>query len=164
MNLPPIKQIEVQGFRAFGKSAQSLDFNSLIACVWGPNSKGKTSLAEAIEFLLTGKIVRRELMASSQAEFADALRNVHIGPTTSVYVSAKLIAADGTVHEIKRTLVSDYAKNEDCRSRLEIDGSNAPDDALASLGINLSQPPLGAPVLAQHTLSHIFSVRPQDRS
>lgn len=164
MTTPRLRSLTVKGFRAYGAAEQTLNLPSDIAAVWGPNSKGKTSLAEAFEFLLTGSISRRELMASSQDEFADALRNVHISAGTEVYVSAKLIAADGTPHEIKRTLVADYAKKQDCQSRLEIDGAKAGDDALTSFGIVLSQPPLGAPVLAQHTLSYIFSVRPQDRA
>src|SRR6266478_988220 len=72
--------------------------------------------------------------------------------------------ADGTDHEIKRVLTADYSKKQDCVSRLEIDGVPAAEADLARLGIVLSQPPLRAPVLAQHTLSHIFSVRPQDRA
>lgn len=164
MIAPRLRSLTVKGFRCYGAAEQTLNLPSDIAAVWGPNSKGKTSLAEAFEFLLTGSISRRELMASSQDEFADALRNVHISGTTEVCVSAKLIAADGTAHEIKRTLVADYAKRQDCQSLLEIDGAKAGDDALSSLGIVLSQPPLRAPVLAQHTLSYIFSVRPQDRA
>src|SRR3546814_8457230 len=65
-----ISKLEIQGFRAFGRSAQTLNLPSALAAVWGPNSQGKTSLAEAVEFLLTGQIVRRTLMASSQDEFA----------------------------------------------------------------------------------------------
>ena len=60
---------------------QTLEFPSpALAAVWGPNSQGKTSLAEAVEFLLTGQIVRRALMASDQDDFADALCNVHLPP------------------------------------------------------------------------------------
>jgi hypothetical protein len=163
MSLPPIKQIEVQGFRAFGKSAQSLVFNSLIACVWGPNSQGKTSLAEAIEFLLTGQIVRRELLASAQDEFTDALRNVHMPKDLPVYVQAA-IEANGKSYVVKRTLSADYGKKQDCQSTLAIDGKTATEADLAKLGIALSQPPLRAPVLAQHTLGYLFSARPQDRA
>jgi hypothetical protein len=71
-----IKTLEIQGFRAFGRNGQRLDLPSLLAAVWESNSQGKTSLAEAVEFLLTGQIVRRALMASSQDEFADALRAI----------------------------------------------------------------------------------------
>jgi DNA repair exonuclease SbcCD ATPase subunit len=75
---PRIKSLSIRGFRAYGAAEQTLNLPTDIAVVWGPNSTGKTSLAEAFEFLLTGSIARRELMASSQDEFADALRNAHL--------------------------------------------------------------------------------------
>ena len=159
-----LRSLTVRGFRAYGVAEQTLNLPSDIAVVWGPNSKGKTSFAEAVEFLLTGSIARRELMASSQDEFADALRNAHLPVGQQVYVAAKLIAAAGASHEIKRILTADYTKKQDCKSRLEIDGKTATKQQLATLGITLSQPPFAAPVLAQHTLSYIFSVRPQDRA
>ena len=45
----PHNQFELQGFRSFGQGMNSstLDMPSLIAAIWGPNSQGKTSLAEA---------------------------------------------------------------------------------------------------------------------
>lgn len=159
-----LRSFSVKGFRAYGAVEQTLNLPSDIAVVWGPNSKGKTSLAEAFEFLMTGRTARRELMASAQDEFADALRNAHLASGEEVYVSARIIAVDGKEHEIKRVLTSDYAKRQDCTSRLEIDGALATESDLANIGIALSQPPLQAPILAQHTLGYIFSVRPQDRA
>ena len=156
--------LKIKGFRAFGSTEQTLSLPGELAAVWGPNSKGKTSLGEAFEFLLTGSISRRALVASSQDEFADALRNAHLAAGETVYAAARVTATDGTDHEIKRILVADYSKKQDCVSRLEIDGTAANEADLTKLGIVLSQPPLRAPVLAQHTLSHIFSVRPQDRA
>lgn len=164
MTTPRLKSLSVKGFRAYGATEQILNLPADISVVWGPNSKGKTSLAEAFEFLLTGRISRRELMASSQDEFAEALRNAHLPFGEEVYVGARIIATDGTVHEIRRVLTSDYAKRQDCTSRLEIDGTSATEDGLTKLGLVLSQPPLQAPVLAQHTLGYLFSVGPQNRS
>ena len=164
MPSPRIKRIEIQGFRAFGGEGQTLAFGSRIAAVWAPNSQGKTSLAEAFEFLLTGQIVRRQLMASTRDEFADALRNAHMPDGTPTYVEAEITDADGTPHTIRRTINSDYAKREDCQSTLQLDGTNAKESDLADLGIALSQPPFTAPVLAQHTLGYLFSARPQDRA
>lgn len=161
---PRIRSITVKGFRAFGANEQTLNLPSDIAAVWGPNSKGKSSLAESFEFLLTGRIARRELMASSQDEFANALRNAHLPAGEDVYVSAKIIANDGNSHSVRRTLTSDYGKKQSCSSRLVIDGSDATEDDLKGLGIVLSQPPMEAPVLALHTLSYIFSVGPQNRA
>ena len=164
MTTPRLRSLTIKGFRAYGATEQVLNLPSDIAVVWGPNSTGKTNLAEAIEFLLTGRIARRELMASSQAEFADALRNAHLPLGQQVYVAATITAPDGSSHQIKRILTADYAKMQDCKSRLEINGKPVANQDLAAIGISLSQPPLAAPVLAQHTLSYIFSVRPQDRA
>src|SRR5688572_27232345 len=155
--MPRINCLEVQGFRAFGPDVQKLDFSSPIAVVWAPNSQGKTSLAEAFEFLLTGSIVRRELSASTQDEFADSLRNAHLPDTTPVYVAAEIIGSDGKPHQLKRTLKEDYGKKSSCVSILEIDGAPAGPTQLAALGLVLSQPPLAAPILMQHTLGYLFS-------
>jgi recombinational DNA repair ATPase RecF len=95
---PRLTKIEIQGFRAFGQATQTLEFRSAIAVVWGPNSQGKTSFAEAFEFLLTGQICRRELMASGQDEFADALRNAHMPPGSEVFVRAEVIGKRCAAH------------------------------------------------------------------
>ena len=164
MTTPKINKIEIQGFRAFGRKEQTLSFGSALAAIWAPNSQGKTSLAEAFEFLLTGQIVRRQLLASTQDEFADALRNAHMPAAMPAYVEAEITGTDGKPHSVRRTLISDYAKRKDCQSALQIDGREAKESDLTALGIVLSQPPLAAPVLAQHTLGYLFSARPQDRA
>src|SRR6266478_539522 len=159
-----ITKVEVQGFRSFGPKPQILVFPSQIAAVWAPNSHGKTSLAEAFEFLLTGQIVRRELLASSLDEFADALRNAHLPAGAATYAEAEIADLDGKTRRVRRTLISDYGKRQDCQTKLEIDGKSATEADILSLGIVLSQPPLRAPVLTQHTLGYLFSIRPQDRA
>lgn len=158
-----LEWIEVQGFRAFGE-AQRLELGTQLAVIWGPNSQGKTSLAEAFEFLLTGTIVRRELMASSQDEFADALRNAHLPAELSVFVQAGFRSQNGSAHEVKRTLLRDFEKKAACESRLEIDGVPATEADLHKVGIVLSLPPMAAPILMQHTLGYLFSAKPQERS
>ena len=113
-----IECLTVKGFRAYGESPQTLNLPTNIAVVWGPNSTGKSSLAEALEFLLTGRIVRRELSASSVGEFADAMRNAHLPRGDDVIVSARVSLSEGTVHEIRRVLIGDYSKTRACTSRL----------------------------------------------
>ena len=139
MTTPRIRSLSVKGFRAYGAVEQTLNLPTDIAAVWGSNSTGKSSLAEAFEFLLTGRIARRELMVTSQDEFADTLRNAHLAAGEEVYVAARITALDSTTHEIKRVLTTDYAKRQDCKSLLSIDGTAAAEADLTALGIALSQ-------------------------
>ena len=62
MLTPQIKTIEVQGFRAFGADKQDADTNAPISVFWGPNSKGKTSLAEALEFASRAVMYQRRAL------------------------------------------------------------------------------------------------------
>lgn len=162
-----ITRIELQGFRSFGRARQTFDLPETVAALWGLNSQGKTSFAEALEFLLTGQIVRRDLLASTKDEFTEALRNAHIAPSHDVVVQACVCCADGKIRKLTRTLMEDYKRGAaaGCVSRLEIDGKQCGEgDIEAKLGLRLSQPPLRAPVLAQHTLAYLFSVSPTDRA
>jgi hypothetical protein len=162
-----ITRIELQGFRSFGQTRQILDLPDSVAVLWGGNSQGKTSFAEALEFLLTGQIVRRDLLASTKDEFTEALKNAHIAPAHDVVVEACICSADGKIRKLTRTLIEDYKRGAaaGCVSRLEIDGKPCREgDIEATLGLRLSQPPLRAPVLAQHTLAYLFSVSPTDRA
>lgn len=164
MSSAQINRIRIQGFRAFGAKPQELNLEAPIVAIWGPNSQGKSSLAEAFEFLLSGSIVRRTLMASAKDEFADGLRNVHLADDVEVFVEAEILKPDGSKCMLKRTLTRDFAKRETCASALQVDGIPADEGVLAELGIKLSQPPFQAPVLAHHTLSYLFSARPQERA
>ncbi len=160
--MPRINRLEVQGFRAFGAKPQVLDLQGPLAVLWGPNSRGKTSLAEAIEFLLTGRTVRRDFVASATREFSGSLRNAHLSAGTDVIVKAEIVDADGEPHSVERVLTADYTGRDSCTSELRIDGAAAQD--LSALGVRLSQPPLEAPILMQHTLRYVVSAKPQDRA
>lgn len=149
--------LEICGFRSYAAS-QRFDFDGVLTVVDGANSQGKTSTAEAIEFLLTGTTVRRQLLGGAKAEFADCLRNAHIDANAPVWVRAGFVGADGVEHTVERVLVADYTAEDECQSRLTIDGVAAAD--LSAIGIVLSEPPLQAPVLLQHSLRFALSARP----
>lgn len=53
-----INQLKVRGFRAFNEE-QTIDLSDPIAVFEGPDGSGKTSLAEAIEWLLYAKTLKR---------------------------------------------------------------------------------------------------------
>jgi len=164
MNRPNLKTIELQGFRSYGAEQQIAEINAPIAVFWGPNSKGKTSFAEAIEFLLTGQIVKREILASRQDEFTDALRHAHLDDNVETFVAATVQCSDGILRKIKRVLNADYAKQGGCVSTLYIDDQVVEESTLSDIGIVLLQPPLIAPVLAQHTLNYLFTAKSSDRA
>ncbi|MCL4079013.1 AAA family ATPase [Coriobacteriia bacterium Es71-Z0120] len=160
--MPKIRNLEIKGFRAYGAQVQSLQFGGPMAVIWAPNSQGKTSLAEAIEFLLTGKTVRREMVASAKREFAEALRNARLPQGEEIFVAAQVEDTQGHTHRVERRLVRDYTGRDPCQSDLKVDGK--PADDLQAIGIRLSQPPLEAPVLMPHTLRYVVSTEPQKRS
>jgi hypothetical protein len=156
-----IRWLEICGFRAFA-TPQRLEFSGKIALISGPNSQGKTSIAEAVEFLLCGETLRRALLGGAKAEFEASLRNAHLEPTAPVWVKGGILGDDGVVHEVIRTLTLDYGADGECASELSIDGRPAAD--LSDLGVVLADPPLRTPILFQHTVRFALSSRPQDRA
>ena len=159
--MPAIQWLEICGFRAFTEK-QRLDFTGPLALIAGPNSHGKTSIAEAVEFLLCGETLRRALLGGAKAEFEGILRNAHLTGDAPVWVKAGMVGADGTAHDVLRTLTRDYPADSVCESELSIDGQPATD--LSSLGIVLSDPPLKTPILFQHTVRFALSAAPKERA
>lgn len=159
---PRLVSLEIRGFRAFGTEARTLQLDAPLVVVHAGNSQGKTSLAEGIEFLLSGQNSRRELLGGAKAEYNDSLRNAHL-PTASadVYVEAVLRSTDGTTHRIRRELLCDFGQGTECDSRLLLDGVEVTD--LSEVGLTLADPPVRAPVLLQHTLRHVLSTEPKQR-
>lgn len=155
--------LEVRGFRAFGTEPRRLDLDAPLTVVHGRNSQGKSSLAEALEFLLTGRSSRRDLLGGAKAEYHESLRNVHLpAGDQAVWVAAGLRGHDGDVHEVRRELVCDFAQGTECESRLIVDAVEQRD--LAAFGLApATGSALGAPVLLQHTLRHVLSTLPKDR-
>lgn len=159
---PRLVSLEVRGFRAFGTEARTLQLDAPLVVVHAGNSQGKTSLAEAIEFLISGLSSRRDMLGGSKAEYHDSLRNAHLpAADTNVYVAAVVRDAAGITHEVRRELLCDFGQGTECDSRLLIDGVEA--DNLDQVGFPLADPPVRAPVLLQHTLRHVLSTEPKQR-
>jgi hypothetical protein len=133
-----------------------------LTVIHADNSQGKTSLAEAFEFLHTGTISRRQLAGGSPGEFEGALRNAHIGPAAQVYVEVGLLDAKGNEAIIRRELNVDYRGATDCESTLTVNGVTT--ESVTDVGLHLSDPPLAAPVLLEHALRYAVSAKPGDRS
>lgn len=157
-----IKSLAVQGFRAFGLDSQRMDLEHDLAVIWAANSQGKSSIAEAVEFLLTGTISRRALHGGARAEFEGCLRNVHLDQESPVFVEATFEGPTKGERILRRELVDDFTANRDCTTRLVLDGEEI--GGVDALGIPLSEPPLRAPVLMQHSLRYPLAASPKDRA
>lgn len=160
---PVLVWLEVRGFRSFGTEARHLDLDAPLSVVHAPNSQGKSSLAEAFEFLLTGRSSRRDLLGGAKAEYHESLRNVHLpAGNQEVWIAVGLRGSDGQVHEVRRELIHDFAQGAECESSLLVDG--VPQRDLAAFGLAPAVgSTLGAPVLLQHTLRHVLSTEPKQR-
>ncbi len=154
--------VEIRGFRSFGTEPRRLALDAPLVVVHAGNSQGKTSLTEALEFLITGLSSRRDLLGGAKAEYDGSLRNVHLPEGDhDVYIEAAVAAPDGTVHRVRRELMCDFGHGTECVSRLFIDDQPALD--LAAVGLPMSDPPVRAPVLLQHILRHVLSTLPKQR-
>lgn len=158
--MPRLKWIEVCGLRSFGIE-QSLFFDEEIALVWGGNSQGKTSVAEAIEFLLSGTVVRPAMLGGAKNEYDRSLRNAYQPGNEPTFVRAGIEDRAGKERRVERVLTADFGRGQDCASRLTVDGVDV--DDLLSTGIVLAEPPLQAPVLFQHSIRYALSAAPTDR-
>lgn len=160
---PVLAWVEVRGFRSFGTEARRLDIDTPLSVIHGGNSVGKSSLAEAMEFLLTGRSSRRDLLGGAKTEYHGSLSNAHLpAGDTEVWVAAGLRTPDGQVHTVRRDLLCDFAQGTECQSQLLVDGVDY--DDLGAFGLApATGSDLGAPVLLAHTLRHVLSTLPKDR-
>ncbi len=161
-----IEKLKIKGFRGF-IDEQECNLNSALSLIYGQNSHGKTSLAEAIEFLLCGKTARRDLVAITKTEFVDSLRNANYDGEVYIeaWIKQDLEAAEQTFH-VKRKLVSDYpANNGDCVSELSVESPDGTwtEFSFQNIGMPEWQTPDSLPIIFQHTLRYISSAKPSDR-
>jgi hypothetical protein len=158
--LPRLKWIEICGLRSFGIE-QSMIFDAEIALIWGGNSQGKTSVAEAIEFLLSGTVVRPAMLGGAKNEYDRSLRNAYLPDGERTAIRAGIEDQDGKERLVERELRTDFGRGQECSSFLTVDGVEV--DDLASIGMILAEPPLRAPVLFQHSIRYALSAAPTER-
>jgi hypothetical protein len=155
-----LRSLTIQGFRAFGATPQTINCNGPLTVVFGNNSQGKSSLVEAIEFLLTGHTSRARLHPT-KAEFADCLRNVHLPPGEEAFVEG-VIEVHGRARRLRRVLVTDIGPSGTCSTILTADDEPVGD--VSSCGISLASPPFESPVLMHHSLRYVLAAGPQSRT
>jgi len=143
-------------FRGFG-DADWINLDAGLVVLHGSNGQGKTSLAEAVEWLLYGKTKRRERGESlSQRDYQGSYRNVHAPTDATTSVEAVLRASSGAEHTVRRELVIG-ARNAET-SRTLVDGDPAD---LAVVGISSDE--VFNPVISQDGLQDFIHSKPKDR-
>jgi len=142
--------LTVRNFRGFGPAVDEIDLAADLILGYGPNGHGKTSLAEAIEWLFYGTTKRRLRGDDySKAEYANTFANAHGGTPTEVTLRVRL---DGQDRVLSRRL---EAKET---SRTFVDGQQM---AFADIGIQAFE--AYYPVVAQHGLQTFVHSKPKDR-
>ena len=156
----PVRLLSVRPyfFRGFRQLEQSIRFDGDLVVIDGKNSSGKTSLAEAIEWLLTGGISRR--MNGDPKELSRFVSNRFKTKNEKTWVECEL-EHSGQRTTLKRTLIEDYGstRNSVCKTRLSVDGQDV-DESISVLDRYFAGV---APLLLQHTLRNFVLEPPAKR-
>jgi len=153
-------QIKPFYFRAFCVSAPVV-FNTSLTIFYGGNGAGKSSLSEALEWLLYGYTKRRRKGDEySKNEYKGSYVHNACPTGTAPYVEAQVKLADGSIHLIRRTMKLNKAGLAlDQESTLSVD--NTPVADLSP--INLAYTEAQCPVIVQHGIQDFIHMRPIDR-
>ena len=146
-----LRRLRVAGFRGFNSEREIL-FSERITVVGAPNSYGKTSISEAMEFLLYGSTSKVDHGDYSKEEYRGCYRNVHFPPETAAWIEATFGLAGDRETVLKVELDVDGAIRRFEDRHLVERWSFA--DLLASAA---------RPFVLQHALKDLLLVPPAER-
>ena len=163
-----LKSMQVHYFRGFGEASSQVDMGGNLIVIEGRNSSGKTSLAEALEWLFSGYLSRRESSSSGNTrELKQCITNTFRPINEDTWVSATFVSYsdDGEDEEftLRRVLQEDYGTTAKatCKSSLFLnDIELAPSDEGQILEKHFAGVP---PLLMQHTLRDFVHSDPKRR-
>lgn len=165
---PRLVSIRPHYFRGFKNLGLAIDLTGDLIVIEGKNSTGKTSLAEALEFLFQGTLSRREdLGEGNPRELENCIGNQFRPIDECTFVEATFVKHPGTADAqefvVKRILTKDYGdtNTSNCESKLLKDGSElSKEDEASVLDDLLRRVP---PLLMQHTLRSFVHNQPSQR-
>lgn len=155
-----LQSVQVNYLRGFRKSKGAIVLDADLVVVEGRNSSGKTSLAEALEWLFTGRLSRRT--SGNSRELANCIGNEFRPNEEKTWVEATLSVNEEPV-VLRRVLLEDYSDRGTSvtSSELYIGSERKSDAAGASFLDDLFA---GVPpILMQHTLGQFIHEDPDDR-
>lgn len=149
-----LKRIRPHFFRCFG-ATDWIDLSSDLVLLHGPNGYGKTSLVEALEWVLHGRAKRRERgIEKSTVDYRNYYRNIHAPQDEPTYIEL---------------LVEHPSKGDVTLKRLLSPGS---DEGVSTTYINGSESPFSDlslvfdsfdPIIPQHSLQDFILAKPKER-
>lgn len=162
-----LKSVQPHYFRGFREVEEPINLDSGLAIIDGRNTSGKTSLAEALEWLFIGGLSRRDSQyMGSPHELEDCIKNEFRPDGEETWVSGEFVLkaeAKTEIVKLRRVLKIDYGSTSTskCRSVLfmndkELSGQEEReilDELFASV----------EPVLMQHTLRQFIRSSPKER-
>lgn len=143
-------ELTIRNFRGFGPAVETVDLSGDLVLLYGPNGHGKTSLAEAIEWLFYGTTKRRQRgEVFSKAEYSGTFANAHGHSPTEVSLRA-LVAG-------RQVTLARRLGDKDASITL-VDGQPADFSTVGILPLEAHYP-----VVAQHGLQTFVHSKPKDR-
>ena len=163
-----LKSVQPFYFRGFRDNSSAIDMLGEFIVIEGRNSSGKTSLAEALEWLFTGSLSRRENSnAGNSRELEHCITNQFRPDDAETWVSATFAWQQGDADQeeiiLRRVLKEDYGttSTSHCTSVLFLGDDELDSDAEHRILDNLFAGV--APLLMQHTLRDFVQGDPKRR-
>jgi energy-coupling factor transporter ATP-binding protein EcfA2 len=156
--------IQPHYFRGFRALSNPINLTGKLVVIDGRNSSGKTSLAEAIEWLLTGQLTRRLMQELGSArELENCISNQLRPANEESWVEAVFATDTGEQYQLRRVLKSDYGTTQTSQaaSKLFLNGKelNSTEESELWFRLFAGVPP----VLMQHTLGMFVHSTPAQR-
>ena len=163
-----IKSLQAHYFRGFRESDGPVNLSGDFIVIEGRNSSGKTSLAEALEWLFSGSLSRRkDSDAGNARELEDCVANQFRPTGVDTWVSASFAhtpeGEDVQEFSLRRVLTEDYGSTSTaaCKSVLYHDDEELTAEAERKV---LDRFFAGVPpLLMQHTLRDFVQGEPRKR-
>lgn len=144
-----IKNITIQGFRGFNEE-RSIDFHNRLTLISAPNSYGKTSISEALEWLLHG-ITSKVKKADSKNEYKNSYRNRHLPDSMTPFVKVIFMEEASEIEFRGELTEGDIIKK--FLNGCEVDRWSSSYDFTT----------INRPFILQHALKYLLLAKPDDR-